>query len=183
MYELPRLFPLNTRYLADTGNSFAWTTHYLHPFTSGVYRVGMGFGAMTWAIGAAVGTAMGSPGTPVVCITGDGSFLMSGQELTVAVAEKLPVIFVVLNDYALGMVKHGQRLRGAERVGYDLPPVNFWLLARAMGSDAHTIHSPQDLARLDIEAICTRRGPTLLDVHIDPTEVPPIGVRINALKR
>jgi acetolactate synthase-1/2/3 large subunit len=183
MHDLPRLFPLNTRYLADAGSSFAWTTHYLHPFTSGGYHVAMGFGAMTWAIGAAVGIAMGNPGTPVVCITGDGSFLMSGQELSVAVAEKLSVIFLVLNDGALGMVKHGQQLRGAEQVGRDLPPVDFCLLARSMGAEGYTIHSPQDLARLDIEVICKRRGPTVLDVHIDPTEVPPMGVRIKVLSQ
>lgn len=183
MRELPRLFPIHTRYLADTGTSFAWATHYLHPFTSGVYRVGMGFGAMTWAIGGAVGAALGCPGTPVVCITGDGSFLMSGQEMTVAVAEKLPVIFVVLNDQALGMVKHGQRLAGAEQVGCNITEVDFCMIARSMGAAAHTIRSPQDLAALDIEAICKRQGPTLLDVHIDPTEVPPIGVRMKALSK
>jgi acetolactate synthase I/II/III large subunit len=183
MYELPRLFPPNTRFLADAGNSFAWTTHYLHPRRCGTYRVGMGFGAMAWAIGSAVGTALGSRDTPVVCVTGDGSFLMSGQELTVAVAEHLPVVFVVLNDQALGMVKHGQRLGGGERIGFELARVDFTELAHAMGAEAYTIHSPDDLLALDMKAICRRRGPTLLDVHVDPEEVPPMGVRMKVLTK
>ncbi|MBL1261598.1 MAG: hypothetical protein COB33_013840 [Thiotrichaceae bacterium] len=58
---------------------------------------------------------------PIACITGDGSYLMSGQEITVAVAEQLPVIFVVLNDGCLGMVKHGQALGGGEPIGFQLP--------------------------------------------------------------
>lgn len=191
MRELSTRFPLNTRFFADSGNSFAWSIHYLNlldrrvagtrPVPGGLFRLALGSGAMTWAIGAAVGTALASPGTPVVCITGDGSFLMGGQEITVAVAERLPVIFVVLNDSALGMVKHGQRLAGAEAVGYELPRVDFCALAKALGADAHTIHSPQDMERLNIDAMCKRHGPTLLDVYIDPDEVPPMGERIKTL--
>ena len=79
------------------------------------------------------------------------------------------------------MVKHGQRLAGAEPVAYELPPVDFCALAKAMGADACTIHSPQDMERLNITAMCKRHGPTLLDVYIDPEEVPPMGERIKTL--
>jgi acetolactate synthase-1/2/3 large subunit len=99
----------------------------------------------------------------------------------VAVAEKLNVIFVVLNDAALGMVKHGQRLAGAEPIAFELPPTDFAAMARAMGAEAHTIHGPQDFERLDIEAMCKRKGPTLLDVYIDPEQVPPMNLRMRTL--
>lgn len=191
MRELTELFPPNTRFLADTGNSFAWAIHYLHPFdrriagqreaNAGLFRVALEFASMGWAIGAAIGTALGSPGKPVVCITGDGSLLMSGQEITVAVQEKLAVIFVILNDAALGMVKHGQRLARAEAIGFELPEVDYCAFAKAMGADGYTIRSPKDLLNLDVKAICARPGPTLLDVRIDPDEVPPMKTRIRAL--
>ncbi len=179
--ELTRLFPAETRFYADAGNSFVWTTHYLHTRQPGTYRVAMGFGAMAWAVGAAVGGAVGRRGTPVICLTGDGSFLMSGQELSVAVQEQVPVIYVILNDRALGMVKHGQRLAGAERTAYELPPVDFAAMARAMGAAGHTITCAADLQALDIDAICARQGPTLLDVYVDGEEVPPMGARIRTL--
>ncbi|MFC5475248.1 thiamine pyrophosphate-binding protein [Paraherbaspirillum soli] len=205
MRELGRLFPPTTRFLADTGNSTAWAVHYLQPSLDrrigerrlggggsarapgrrktdgGWLRVTMNFAPMGWAIGGAVGTAAANPKVPVVCITGDGSFLMNGQEISVAVAEKLTVIFVILNDQALGMVKHGQRLAGAEQIGCDLPPTDFAAMARAMGAAAHTIRAPQDLAQLDIGAICAHPGPTLLDVLIDRDEVPPMNVRMRVL--
>ncbi|MGI9287495.1 MAG: thiamine pyrophosphate-binding protein [Pseudomonadales bacterium] len=183
MHDLTMRLPANSRFVADAGNAWAWTTHYLHLKQGNRYRIGMGFGAMAWAIGAAVGTALGCRGTAVVCITGDGSFLMSGQEITVAVAEKLPVIYVVLNDRALGMVKHGQMLRGGAQIAFELPPVDFVGMAKSLGADAHAIYSPQDLERLDFDAMCTAKRPTLLDVHIDVDEVPPIGARINTLKK
>ncbi|MEE8427966.1 MAG: thiamine pyrophosphate-binding protein [Gammaproteobacteria bacterium] len=191
MHELARRFPYATRFLADTGNSTAWAVHYLHHFDrrvmgqpssgGGLFRVCMEFASMGWAIGAAVGTALGRPKTPVVCITGDGSLLMNGQEITVAVSEKLPVIFVVLNDAALGMVRHGQRFANAESIGNELPPVDFCALAKAMGADAYTIQSPANLLALDINAMCSRDGPTLLDVHVDPDEAPPMKTRMKVL--
>jgi acetolactate synthase-1/2/3 large subunit len=204
MYELGHRFPLSTRFLADAGNSVAWAIHYLHPLDrrlgerrlpggnrdrktvrrktdGGWLRVTMNFAPMGWAIGGAVGTAAGNPDVPVVCITGDGSMLMNGQEISVAVAEKLTVIYVVLNDAALGMVKHGQRLAGAEPIAFELPATDFAALARALGAHAHTIHGPEDFSALDMDAICSRKGPTLLDVHIDPEQVPPMNLRMRTL--
>ena len=192
MYDLSRLFPPNTRFLSDIGNSMYWAIHYLHPFrgkeitgrpsTTNSVRIGLGFASMGWGIGAAVGTALAAPGKPVVCITGDGALLMSGQELTTAVQEKLPVIFVVLNDSALGAVKHGQQMGGAELIGFELPNIDFVAYAESMGAKAYLITSPQDLADLAIKDLCTDTGPTILDVRIDPNEVPPITQRIKLLE-
>lgn len=137
---------------------------------------------MGWAIGCAIGTALACPDRPIVCITGDGSLLMSGQELTVAVEHKLPIIFVILNDSALGMVKHGQRLSGAESIGTKIPFVDFAAMARSMGAKGVTIESAADLKLIDVEALSQRDGPTLMDVRIDVDEVPPIGTRIAVLK-
>lgn len=204
MYELGNRLPSTTRYLADAGNSVAWSIHYLSPNDrrqeerrkdsklnrripgrrhchAGWLRVTMDFAPMGWAIGGAVGTALGNPEAPVVCITGDGSMLMNGQEISVAVAEKLTVIYVVLNDHALGMVKHGQRLAGAEPIGFELPPTDFASMAKAMGAEGFTLRQPEDFDSLDIPSLLERKGPTLLDVHIDPEQVPPMSLRMRVL--
>lgn len=193
MRELPNLFPPNTRYLADTGNSFSWTTHYLLPYdrrmagvrdnSGGLVRASLDFASMGWAIGAAVGTALARPQDPVVCITGDGSMLMNGQEITVALQHRARVIFIVLNDGQLGMVRHGQRLTKAEEIGTQIPPVDFAAFAQAMGVDGFVVESPDDLVHLGVAAMCNKRGPSLIDVRIDRNETPPIGLRIGALKK
>jgi acetolactate synthase-1/2/3 large subunit len=192
MRDLPKLFPGNTRFLVDTGNSLAWGTHYLHPFDrrmsgkrdqrGGLFSASVDFASMGWAIGSAIGTALAARNRIVVCITGDGSWLMSGQEITVAIEEKLSVVFVILNDSAYGMVKHGQTLTGAEPTANQLSKVDFCELAKSMGAAAEVIESPEQLNRLDTKAICSRKGPTLLDVRIDPNEPPPIGLRTNVLQ-
>jgi len=108
--------------------------------------------------------------------------LMSGQEIMVAVEEKLTIIFVILNDSAYGMVRHGQTLTGAEPTANTLANVDFAALANAMGAPGHIIRSPEDLNCLDIKTICARKGPTILDVRIDQNEAPPIGLRTNVLQ-
>ena len=186
MRELGWRSPPDTRFLIDTGNSIAWAIHHLgmhdhQPSAGGWMRVTMNFAPMGWAIGGAVGTALGNRDVPVVCITGDGSLLMNGQEMTVALTENLTVLFVILNDAALGMVKHGQRMAGAEQVGVELPPVDFRMLAEAMGIPGHVIRTAEDLEKLDLDAILSYPGPTVLDVRIDKEEVPPMGLRIKIL--
>lgn len=191
MCLLPEIFPPNTRYLADSGASLTWAAHYLHPYDrrmegkrnacGGLYRSALEFGSMGWAIGSAIGAALADRGSPVVCITGDGSMLMNGQEITVAIQENLPVVFVVLNDSCYGMVHHGQSLTGAESIGCELPKVDFSAFAKSMGANSHIINSPEDLRSLNISSICKQDGPTLLDVRIDRNEVPPMGARIKSL--
>jgi acetolactate synthase I/II/III large subunit len=171
--EIRRRFPPETRFLIDNSNSVPWTIHYFfHPRPEN-YHLPIGLASMGWAIGAAVGMALGAPNTPVVCFTGDGCFLMSGQEITVAVAEKLPVTFVVLNDQAYGMIKHGHRLVGTEPVDFEIPPVDFAMMAKAVGANAYTIRQLQELEQIDYQTLA-HQGPTLLDVYIDPEEPPPL---------
>lgn len=186
MRELATRLPENTRYIIEAGNSWSWSLHYLLQKSINTHRLGFGFSSMGWGIGAAIGTSLGITDNraenAVVCLTGDGSFLMSGLEITTAVQERLPTIFVVLNDQALGMVKHGQRLGGAEQIGYKLPKVDFAALAKALGADGYTITKPEDF-ELDFAKICNADRPTVLDIHIDPEVVPPIGIRIKNLHR
>jgi len=223
MYELPRQLPSNTRYVVDSGNSTAWALHYLHPIDrrmegkrhacSSTFDGCIEFASMGWAIGAAIGVALGSTKhrknrkndaphnvsfyeertlvdtnkkkektIPVVCITGDGSLLMAGQEITVAIQEKLPVIFIILNDSSLGMVKHGQRLAGAEPIGYELPKIDYCDFAKVLGAYGERVYSPKDLEEINFEEVLKRPGPTLIDVRIDAEEVPPMATRMKILQ-
>jgi len=186
MRELGWRSPPDTRFLVDTGNSIAWAIHHLgmydhQPSAGGWMRITMNFAPMGWAIGGAVGTALANRAVPVICITGDGSLLMNGQEMSVALTERLTVLFVILNDAALGMVKHGQRLAGAEQIGVELPVVDFKMMAESMGIPGHVIHTAEDFENLDLEELLSRPGPTVLDVRVDKEEVPPMGLRVKVL--
>jgi acetolactate synthase-1/2/3 large subunit len=210
MKELSERFPASTRFVVDAGNSMMWAPHYLAPLNrrehgdrryraegggelpsrkaaerrstcSSWLRLALEFAPMGWAIGASVGIARANPRCPVVCITGDGSYLMSGQEISTAAEENLPVVYVILNDHAYGMVMHGQRLAGAEPIAYELPRIDFCKMAEAMGIAAHVIESPADFDLVDFDRLLSRTGPTLLDVRIDREQQPPMMMRLKTL--
>jgi acetolactate synthase-1/2/3 large subunit len=201
MKELSERFPPNTRFLADSGNSMLWAPHYLQSqnrrinyhqdsihneterrsrYTSWL-RLALKFAPMGWAIGAAIGVSRGSPHYTTVCITGDGAYLMCGQEVTIAIQEKLPVIFVILNDSAYGMVMHGQRLAKAEPIAFELQKIDFTKQAESMGIPGFIIESPGDFNNIDFETLLAREGPAIIDVRIDKEEVPPMLTRLKTL--
>jgi acetolactate synthase-1/2/3 large subunit len=184
-WALSQLCPPDTYVLMDTGNSFLWGIHYWQTHNKAgvednLFHIGMGFASMGWAIGASIGMALGDK-APVICFTGDGSVLMSGQEMTVAREHNLNILFVILNDSHLGMIKHGQQLGGAENIGNVLPKVDFAAMARAMGLQGHTINKITDLDEIGIDDIFKQQGPCVLDVIIDANEVPPMGSRMKVL--
>ena len=185
-WKLSQSVPPGTRLFADAGNAFFWAPHYWHPQAERVIernrlQLSMSFAAMGWAIGAAIGAKLADINAPVLCITGDGSYLMSAQEITVARELGLNVVFLVLNNGVLGTVRHGQLMRGFEDTANRLPEVDYALLARALDIESHRIRTLDELLHLDVHALFRRSGPVLLDVLVDPDVAPPIGQRIQNL--
>lgn len=183
--ELWKMLPEDTHVYLDAGNAWSWGIHYLD-IGKNVSRMttSMGFGQMAWAIPAAIGAALARKRQKgrTVCVTGDGSWLMSSHELTVAVQCQLPILFVVLNDAHLGMVYHGQRMTGACPIGHELPQVDFAAMAKACGARAHRVHSLEELVRLRASDLFDVAGPVLLDLCVDPEAVPPMRARVEQLR-
>ncbi|WLQ15605.1 thiamine pyrophosphate-binding protein [Hahella aquimaris] len=185
-WALSQVCPRNTPVLMDTGNSFLWGVHYWRtnpPLSDStkLFHIGMGFATMGWAIGAAVGMALAKPDTPVICFTGDGSMLMSGQEITVARELDLNILFIVLNDSHLGMIKHGQRLGRAEDIANRLPHVDFAAMAKAAGLASQRITRLKELDEIGVDSLFSKPGPFVLDVVVDSEQVPPMRQRTKVL--
>ena len=180
MQVLSKTLPHESSILFEPGNSFLWGLHSFEVsrFSSIGRKVhlSMAFASMGWAIGASIGVAKGSS-AQTVCVSGDGSYLMSSQELSTAVQENLNLIFVILNDSVYGMVMHGQRLGGGQCVGFDLPTIDFAAQAKAMGAQGIIVNTSKELMELDISQL---KGPCVVDVRIDREEVPPMGDRMKA---
>lgn len=181
MRWLSRTLPADVAVHVDAGNSFSWSTRDLVRSRPDTYRVAMGLSTMCWAIGAAIGAAIGR-GRRTICVSGDGAFLMSSLELTVAVEQNLPVTYVILNDSCLGMVRHGQRMGGAEPIAHAIAPVRFDQLARACGAQGFRVDNRAELEQIPREFFTDDdAGPALIDVVIDREAVPPMADRVRAL--
>ena len=181
MHWLSDALPEEVVVHVDAGNSFSWSTRALVRPLPDTYRVAMGLSTMCWAIAAVIGAAVARR-RRALCICGDGSMLMSSLELTVAVERNLPVTYVILNDSSLGMVRHGQRLSGAEPVAHDISPVRFDALAHACGARGLRVESAADLEWVPYEWLASDEGgPAVVDVRIDRDAVPPMADRVRGL--
>ena len=144
-----------------------WT--YRHPRT---WVSSHGLGAMGYGVPAAIGARLAArEDQTVVCFDGDGSFLMTGQELSVAVREELDINVFVLNNAAIGMVRQWQDAFFEERhMASEYPWIPaFDDLAEAYGARGFRIEAYDEVADT-IEAALDYEGPSVVDVHIDPAE-------------
>jgi len=130
-----------------------------------------GLGTMGYGLPAAIGAKVAKPDREVVCFEGDGSFLMTLQELSVAVRENLDLTVVVLNNEAIGMVRQWQDAFFDERrmaSEYDWMP-EFEPIANAFGAKGFTLQSYDEVAET-LQAAVDYDGPAVVDAHIDPSE-------------
>jgi len=134
--------------------------------------ISSGLATMGYALPAAIGAALCSPGVPVIAVTGDGGLGMTLMEIETAVRLGLRVIVIVFNDSALSLIKIKQRASGQggdEAVGYG--PTSFAAAAEAMGAAAASAGDPAELAAALTTAL-GRDGPTLIDARVDPAGYP-----------
>lgn len=130
------------------------------------------FGAIGLGLQSAIGASVASPDRPVALFTGDGGFMMGGlAEFNTAVRLGLDLIVVVCNDAAYG-AEHIQlvdRNMDPKMSMFDWP--SFASVARSLGGTGLDLRSPADFAKVR-EALENRSGPVLIDMHLDPNDVP-----------
>jgi len=134
--------------------------------------ISSGLATMGYALPAAIGAALCSPGVPVIAFTGDGGLGMTLMEVETAVRLGLRVIVIVFNDSALSLIKIKQRASGQggdEAVGYGR--TSFAAAAEAMGAAAASVGDRAELAAA-LTAALGRDGPTLIDASVDPAGYP-----------
>ncbi len=129
-----------------------------------------GLGTMGYGLPAAIGARLAADDDQeVICVDGDGSFLMTIQGLSVAVREELDITFVVLNNEYVGMVRQWQDafFEGRHAASEYAWCPEFDKLAEAFGAKGFRIDDYDEVAET-IEAALEYEGPSVIDAHIDP---------------
>jgi acetolactate synthase-1/2/3 large subunit len=129
---------------------------------------------MGWAIPAAVGVQCARPDRRVAVITGDGCMQMHGIEVQTAARYQLPILYVVINNSALGNVWLRARQYGALPAELTSIPDHDWAaFARALGAQGFTVRNPADLEST-LQTALAARTTALVEVKADkncPTPV------------
>ncbi len=132
-----------------------------------------GLGTMGFCVPAAIGAKIGRPDEVVVAIDGDGSFQMTLQELATARTENVPVIFCVINNGSLGMVRQWQELFYNKRFSQvDLPVdvPDLVKLADAYGCVGLRCTKADDVGSTLDKAFAVGEAPVVIDFRVDVTE-------------
>jgi acetolactate synthase I/II/III large subunit len=154
------------------GNYTVWAHRFwrFHSFPS---QLAPTSGAMGYGVPAAVAAKAVAPDRTVVCFSGDGDFLMSGQELATAVQYELPILVLVVDNGMYGTIRmHQERQFPGRVVGTDLVNPDFAAYAHAFGAHGETVERTADFAGALERALAAGR-PAVLTLRIDPEAINP----------
>lgn len=151
--EVGKRIPPNTVITADVGQSEVWIAQNVQVKEGQSVHLSAGHGTMGYSLPAAIGSYYGNK-KEVYCFNGDGGIQMNLQELQYVVRENLPVKIVILNNYALGMIRGFQEANFEENYvhtiegkGYSAP--DFSKIAYAYQIPYFSIHNMDELKKLE----------------------------------
>jgi acetolactate synthase I/II/III large subunit len=154
------------------GNFSVWAHRY-YEFHRYPTQLGPRSGSMGYGVPAAIAAKAVHPDRPVVCLAGDGDFMMTGQELATAVQEQLDVVVLVVNNGMYGTIRmHQERRYPGRVVGTDLRNPDFVALAQAYGAHGALVERSEDVADALDEALACGR-PALVELRVDPQAITP----------
>jgi acetolactate synthase-1/2/3 large subunit len=106
------------------------------------------------------------PDKKVICVSGDGGFMMNSQELETAVRLGLDLIVIILNDSAYGMIKWKQEGMGFENFGLEYSNPDFVRYAESFGAKGYRPESVEAFVST-LDDIINEKGVHLIDVAVD----------------
>ncbi|MGI6039269.1 MAG: biosynthetic-type acetolactate synthase large subunit [Eubacteriales bacterium] len=152
----------------DVGQHQMWTTQYYRFTKPRTFITSGGLGTMGFGMGAAVGASIGRGNARTLLFTSDGSFHMNMNELATAVSNKLPIVIVMLDNNALGMVRQWQKLFFDGRYSQTSleRQTDYVKLAEAFGAAGFYAETVEEYGQC-LEKAYQCDGPALIHCRID----------------
>ena len=172
MVWLRENLPLDAILCNGAGNYAAWI-HRFYRFRQFATQIAPTSASMGYGMPAAVAMKRLYPGRTVVCLNGDGDFLMNGQEFATAMQYDLPIVVVVADNGIYGTIRMHQERDYPGRVSATiLKNPDFCAYARAFGGFGATVERTADFA--DAFRAAQQSGkPAIVHLKIDPEAITP----------
>ncbi|MBI3317921.1 MAG: biosynthetic-type acetolactate synthase large subunit [Candidatus Omnitrophica bacterium] len=154
----------------DVGQHQMWACQFYRWTRPRTYITSGGLGTMGYGLPAAIGAQFGRPKERVICLSGDGSFVMNIQELATAVDHKLPIKAIIINNFYLGMVRQWQEMFYKKRFSYSgIRPPDFAKVAEGFGARGVTVRKPEEV-RPTLEKVLSDKECWVVDCLCDEEE-------------
>jgi acetolactate synthase-1/2/3 large subunit len=174
--DLQSGIPENALILSDSSKWARWLGRHFKA-ARGQIMSAHDYEPMGWAVAGALGAKLAQPNRPVICISGDGAFLMSAMELSTARNYGIDVIWMVMNDSRLGIIYDLQKsLYRGQIAGTTFENPDLCRFAESLGIEGRLVAEPGALTAT-LREVTERGGSFLLDVRFDPDEIPAIRPR------
>ena len=172
MAHLRARLPEDAIVTTGAGNFTVWA-HRFYEFRRYPTQLAPRSGAMGYGVPAAVAAKLAHPDRVVLCIAGDGDFLMTGQELATAVQYDAPIVVLVIDNGMYGTIRMHQERHFPGRVsGTDLRNPDFAALARAFGAHGERVERTDELPDA-LERALACGVPSILHLVVDPEAITP----------
>jgi acetolactate synthase-1/2/3 large subunit len=179
MAHLAEALPRDAIVCNGAGNFAAWL-HRFYRHRARRTQLAPTSGAMGYGFPAAIAAKLAHPDREVVCVAGDGDFLMSSQEMATIARHGVRVVTIVVDNSSYGTIRMHQEKEFPRRVhGTDLTNPDFVAFAKSFGLWAARVERTEDFAEALGEA--RARAPALLHVVADVEDIAP-GQTIGALR-
>ena len=166
MREMKALLPEDTIITVDAGNASGWVQRFLLHNHADSF-LGPTVGAMGYGLPAAVAAKLAHPKRTVIGTCGDGSMMMTLQELATAVQHGVNIVQVVFNNGSYATIRMNQEQHYPGRVvGSNMVNPDFAALAEAFGARGLKAETPEQFRPALEEALKARR-PAVIDVRTD----------------
>ncbi|MFT0533894.1 thiamine pyrophosphate-binding protein [Castellaniella hirudinis] len=170
--HLNATLPLDSIITNGAGNYATWI-HRFYQFRAYGTQLAPTSGSMGYDMPAAVAAKRICPDRTVVCFTGDGSFMMHGQEFATAVQYKLPVIVILIDNHMYGTIRMHQERHYPGRVSAtDLHNPDFAAYARAFGGHGERVETTAEFAPALRRALDSGL-PAIVHCLLDPEAITP----------
>lgn len=169
-------FPYETYFTADVGSHLHVLGQYWKTYGRKRLIMTNGWSSMGFGIPASIAAGLNNPGSKIVCITGDGGFLMSAGELLTARRLKIPVIIVVLSDGELNLIKIKQSWQGLEPNSTVLYEGDLFGSDSFLGIKVYRATSEKTLIKA-LQAASDATVPVIINAVIDSTDYDDLIVR------
>ncbi len=154
-----------TIFLIDGGNIGQWAHVLLWDRYPGHWLTCGASAVVGWGLPAAIGAKLLYPARPVLLLSGDGAIGFTITELETAVRHRAPIVVVVADDEAWGIVASDQKKSWGAPIASLLGPVDYARVAQGFGARGVTVSQPDRLAPAIHEAFASGQ-PTLIEVPI-----------------
>jgi acetolactate synthase I/II/III large subunit len=164
--------PEDTVVANGAGNFAPWVTRF-HCYRGFGTQLAPTSGSMGYGLPAAVAAALRHPERLVLCFTGDGDFLMTGQEFATALAHRIRFIVILFNNNSYGTIRMHQEMHYPGRtIGTDLVNPDFVALSRAYGGHGEIVETTAQFAGAFARARESGK-PAVIEIRLDLEAINP----------